>query len=800
MRVTLDWLRDFVELPADDPEQVVAAFESLGHEVEEWELLRPSFRGVVIGKVLTVGAHPNADKVRLCTVDVGADVLEIICGAWNFEAGAIVPVAVPGAVLQDSFAITRRSIRGVESNGMICSEAELDLGEDAAGIMVLDEDYPTAAARIGEDFASLLPFPDAVFDLSITPNRPDCLSVYGLARELAAFYDVPLRERNIEVNEVGDPGTAQITITDDTACPRFAGREVRDITIGPAPHWMRYRLTVTGSRPISNVVDASNYAMMEFGHPSHAFDLDRLGETVVARHARAGERVVTLDGEERELVPEDIVVADTEHPVAIAGVMGGAATEVHEDTTRVLIEAAYWNPPSVLLTSKRLGLRTEASARFERGMDPEFCALAADRVAQLLEQIAGGRTAPGIADEYPAKARPRVISFSLGEVDRILGISLSRGTVVDLLGRLGFVASGGDPLDVVVPTWRPDVLRAADLVEELARLHGFDNIPDEVRVGTGGGLSFRQRRLRRLREVLVGAGYHETLRFSFVGPADLEALELGEGDPARLGIPVLNPLRDEEGILRTTLLPGLLRAAGLNVARHVDEARLFEIGKVFLRGSEKLPEQPDRLGFVAAGSTPATWEGSRSGYDVYDATGLWELIADALDLPDPSVRPSAAPTFHPGRTAEVLIAGTAVGVVGEVLPAVADRFGLSGGRVAAGEIELAPLLIDRGDWTFSTPSLHPPQIFDLAFAVTEAVPAASVLDAIDTAAGGLLEDRQVFDVYRGPGLADGMKSIAVRLTLRAGDRTLTDAEAAPVRRRIVERVEAETGGELRGEA
>jgi phenylalanyl-tRNA synthetase beta chain len=800
MKLTLDWLRDFVEVPTDDPEALVFAFESLGHEVEEWEALVPSFRGVVIGRVLTVGPHPNADKVRLCEVDVGDEVLEIICGAWNFEAGAVVPVAVPGAVLQDSFEITRRSIRGVVSNGMICSEAELELGEDAAGIMVLNEDYPDASDRIGLDFTSILPAPDAVFDLSITPNRPDCLSVYGLARELAAYYGTPLRERNIEVAAVGESGTAEVTITDDTACPRFAGREVRDITIGPSPHWMRYRLLATGSRPISNVVDASNYAMMEFGHPTHAFDLERLGEAVVVRHARADERVVTLDGQERELTPDDIVVADRVRPVAIAGVMGGADTEVHEATTRVLVEAAYWNPPSILLTSKRLGLRTEASARFERGMDPEFCALAADRVAQLLERIAGGRTAPGIADEYPAKARPRVISFPLGEVDRILGITLPRETVVDLLGRLGFAATGPDPLDVVVPTWRPDVLRPADLVEELARLHGFDNIPDEVRVGTGGGLSFRQRRVRRLREVLVGAGYHETLRFSFVGPADLDALELPNGDPARVGIPVLNPLRDEEGVLRTTLLPGLLRAAGLNVARHVDEACLFEIGKVFLAGSEKLPEQPDRLGFIAVGTSPGTWEGPGVGHDIFDATGLWKLIADALALPDPSLRSAVAPAFHPGRTAEVLVAGTPVGVVGEVLPAVADRFGLGGGRVAAGEIDLEPLLIDRGDWTFATPSLHPPQIFDLAFAVPEDVPSSAVLDAIDASAGGLLEDRRVFDVYRGPGLAEGMKSIAIRLTLRATDRTLTDTEVAPVRRSIVERVEAATGGDLRGEA
>jgi phenylalanyl-tRNA synthetase beta chain len=797
MKFTLDWLRDFVDLPTDDPGEIAEALENLGHEVEQWNSLEPRFSGVVIGRVLEVGPHPNADKVRLARVDVGDETLDIVCGAWNFDAGAIVPVAVPGAVLQGDFEISRRKIRGVTSNGMICSEAELEIGEDAAGIMVLG-DYPAAPERLGDDFASLLPEADAFFDVTITPNRPDCMSVYGLARELAAFYDVPLREPGIEIEEIGGPGSTRVTITDDIACPRFVGREVRDISIGRSPHWMRTRLTAAGVRPINNVVDASNYAMIEFGHPTHAFDLDRLGSTVLVRHASETETLVTLDDVERHLVPSDIVVADGVGAVAIAGVMGGGRTEVYADTSRVLIEAAYWNPPSILLTSKRLGLRSEASARFERGMDPNFCALAADRVAQLLQDTAGGRVAPGLADEYPRRIESRIIIFPVAEVERVLGIEVASATVTDLLERLGFGVTGDDVLEVTVPTRRPDVLRPADLVEEVARLYGFDNIPGRLRLGTGGGLPADEQQIRHVRAVMVGAGYHEVFNFSFIGASHLDALGLSAGDPARIGIPVVNPLREEEGVMRTTLLPGLLEAAGINSARRVDDVRIFEIGSVFLPGTGKLPEQPIRLGFVAAGDGGVSWDERRAGYDVYDATGVWELLADAMQLPAATIRKQDRAPFHPGRCAEVLVAGSPIGVVGEILPRVAAAFGLEG-RAIAGEIDLAPLLVDRGHWEFAPPSVYPPQIFDLAFSVDLGVPASAVLAAIDAVAGEWLEDRFVFDVYEGASLGEGTKSVAVKLTMRAADRTLSDEDVAPVRRRIVEAVETATGGSLRGE-
>ena len=803
MKLTLSWLEDFVDLPTDDPSVIARAFESLGLEVDEMRAIEAQFSGVVIGKVETVGPHPDADNVRLCQVDIGSGELsEIVCGAWNFEAGATVPVAVPGAVLDGGFEIGRRKIRGVVSNGMICSEKELGLGDDAAGIMVLDEDYPDAPEMVGNDFAELLTLPDTYFEIAITANRPDCMSVVGLARELAAYFDVPLRAPSVDLDDGGQVAATSVTIEDVVACPRFIGRELRGVAVGPSPHWLRARLAAAGVRPISNVVDASNYVMIELGHPTHAFDLDRLGDTIIVRRANADEQIVTLDEVERTLIPDDIVVADASRSVAVAGVMGGADTEVHDGTTRLLIEAAYWDPPSILHTSKRLGLRSEASSRFERGMDPNFCRVAADRVAELLVGLAGAEVG-GLADTYPTLIEPKQVRLPLAEIPRVLGIEFSSEVASQLLTRLQFDVAGSDPLVVTVPTRRPDVGRPVDLIEELARLHGFDAIPDSVATGPGGGLPAYDAALRMLRSVLVGAGYYEAMTFSFVGSQDLDALELPPDDPRRQGIKIVNPLREEEGVMRTTLLAGLLKSVANNVGRHIPDVALFEIGKVFIPGAGKLPEQPDRLGFVAVGARGGgwhrdSWHGDGESVDLYDATGVWELVAHELRLPNPSVRRAQAAPFHPERSAEALVNGTVVGVVGEIHPSVAARFGLKG-RVVCGELELDLLLMERDLWTFTTPSPYPPVVFDLAFDVDDEVPANTLLRAVDAAAGPMLEIRDVFDVFAGAPLEEGRKSVAVRLTFRAPDRTLKEDEVSPIRREIVDAVASATGGSLRGE-
>ncbi len=799
MKLTLSWLREFIDIPTDDPEEIIDALESLGHEIEDWHVLAPTFTGVVVGEVLEVSQHPNADKVRLTKVNVGDEVLDIICGAWNFEAGAIVPVAVPGAVLGGDFEITRRAIRGVTSNGMICSESELDLGDDAEGIMVLNDDYPAASGMIGRPFADVIGLPDVYYEVGVTPDRPDCLSVYGLARDLAALYRLPLRDADIDVAESGEPSTVSVTIADAEACPRFAGRQVRNITVGTSPHWLRWRLVQAGVRPISNVVDASNYAMIEFGHPTPAFDVDRLGETIVVRRAKDQEAVVTLDDQERTLIAADIVVTNGSDIVAIGGVMGGAATEVHEGTTDVFIEAAYWDPASILMTSKRLGLRSEASARFERGADPSFCQLGADRVAQLLTDIAGGTPAPKPVDIDPGQIVPWNIEYPLSETKRILGISLDTETTTDLLTRLTFGVTGTDPLTVTVPTRRPDVRAPVDLVEEIARLHGFDGIPDTVPQGPGGGLSHRERRLRLIREVMVGAGFYQQIGFSFIGGADLDRLGLDEGHPAREAINLVNPLNDTEGVMRTTLLPGMLKAAAIAVARKNETARLYEIGKVFLPGTGKLPEQPDRLAFILAGEEGADWLSGSTSFDLYDGTGVWDLLADQLEIVNGELRQATVSPFHPGRCAEIVVDDAVIGAVGEIHPSVAEAFGLAG-RVVAAEFDLDELLLERTPWQYETPSVFPPVVFDLAFSLPRDVAAATLIQAARVGGGHLLDDIEVFDVFTGDSIGEGLKSIAIKIHLRASDRTLTDEEVTPVRRAIAESVAAATGGDLRGKA
>ena len=475
MRVSLNWLADYIDLGPSQPEEIAEVLESLGHEVEEIERLAPDFRRVVTARVLEVEAHPRADRIRVCRVTTGGEPQTVVCGAWNFEAGATVAWALPGARLSGGVEIGRRSIRGVESNGMICSETELGLGEDEEGILVLDPGVPP-----GEDLAGFGSLTDTVLDLSITPNRPDVMSYVGVARELAAYYRFDYRFPEPSFSQVDAHPRIGITIDDPTGCYRFVSREVRGCRVSPSPFWMRTRLRASGQRPISNVVDITNYVLLELGQPIHAFDLDELGgQGIVVRRAHPGERLTTLDGVERELTPSDLVVADRERASALAGTMGGGASEVTAKTTEVLIEAASWDPPTVLHMSKRHALRTEASSRFERGVDPALPPVAATRAAELVSRLAGGEALAEVTDVIAREDRLRsgVINFELRAAERILGPGFDAPRVTDLLSRLHLGVEGDDPIRVEVPTFRPDLTRPIDLVEELARLWGYNNFP-----------------------------------------------------------------------------------------------------------------------------------------------------------------------------------------------------------------------------------------------------------------------------------------------------------------------------------
>lgn len=787
MKASLRWLSEFVDLPTDDPEEIADALSNLGHEVEGIEHRTADFTGVVVARVLAVRPHPDADRVRIATLDDGRDPIDVVCGAWNFEAGATVAYARVGAVLPGGFTIGEKPVRGVMSPGMICSEVELGLGDEKGGILVLPDGYAAA----GTDFAATLPYPDAILDLSITPNRPDAMSIHGLARDLAARFDLPVRMPRMDLAESGTTA-ARVVIEAPDRCPRFTAREIREVAIGPSPLWMRLRLRDAGVRAISNVVDVTNYVMLELGQPLHAFDLDRItDETIVVRLASEGERLLTLDGVERTLTAEDLVIAGVDEPLGLAGIMGGGDSEVSPATTRVLIEVAHFEPTRVLLTGKRHGLRTEAVSRFERGVDPELPPVASARAAGLIAELAGGIVVGGFVDAHPRPAAAVTVDLPAHEAGRLLGADLATSLQADYLRRLGFGVSGEDPMLVTVPTFRPDVSRAADLVEEIARLHGYDAFPSRLVAGRGGGLGPEQRMLRTVRSTLVGAGYHEILSFDFLGGASLRALRLSPDDPRSDPIRLRNPLNDEQEFLRPTLLPGLLDGLRRTAQAHRPDAALFELGAVFLRGDGPLPHQPRHLGFAATG---VRGDGTGLRHDARDAVGVAIVLLETLGHRARIVQ-EAVPGLHPGRSAWVEVDGRRLGAVGELDPAVAGAWDLD--RVVVGELDLTGLE-SAEPRRFAPPSGYPPVMLDLAFDLDDAVAAGDLLAVVRDAAGDLLERVVVFDVFRGPPLDAGRKSVAVRLTLRAADRTMVDDELVPVREAISSRVAGDLGGRLRG--
>lgn len=798
MKVSLNWLADYVDLEAEPP-AVAEALESLGHEVEQVDHLSPRFQQVITAQVLEISPHPRADRIRVCKVTTGDAPVTVVCGAWNFEAGDTVAWAVPGSVLDGGMEIGRRTIRGVVSGGMICSEQELGLGEDSAGILVLDPDTP-----VGEDLAGWPALTDTVLDLSITPNRPDVMSYVGVARELSAYYRTPFRVPDTDFPVIPGSPRIDIAIADPTGCYRFVSQEMRGCRVAQSPFWMRHRLRASGQRPISNVVDITNYVLLELGQPIHAFDLEQLGGArIVVRRAQQGERLTTLDGVDRVLGSEDLVVADGDRPSALAGTMGGGASEVTTRTTEVLIEAAAWDPPTVLHMSKRHALRSEASARFERGVDPALPPRAAARAAQLLTRLTGGEALAEVTDVIarPDRMDPVTVNLGLEEVERILGPGFDTERVVDLLSRLHLQVEGEDPIRVEVPTFRADLTRPIDLVEEVARLWGYNSFPERVPRGPGGGRSVPQKRTGVLRRVLCGVGFSESVSLSFMRAAEMEVWGWDDNDEQARSIAVKNPLREEESILRTTLLPGLLRVARYNQSHGAEDVAVFEMGRVFLDRPHptlsQVPDQPERLGILATGRLGSLGlKVTPRPVDFFGITAVWRVIAHHLGLDDWRLEPVEEAGWHPARAARLTVDGEPVGVMGEIHPAVIRRVELTG-RVVAMELQLAPLIAERENWQFRAPSVFSPYTFDMAFEAPENLAASDLVAATEEAAGELLERARVFDEFRGEPLAPGRKSLAINYTLRAPDRTLSSEETAAALRAMA-KAAGRLGAELRG--
>ncbi|HVE92110.1 MAG TPA: phenylalanine--tRNA ligase subunit beta [Actinomycetota bacterium] len=795
MRVPVSWLRELVDVGAS-AEEVGEQLAFSGTGLDAIHHVGHDVSGIVTAKVLEVAEVPVSDKLVVARVDAGpAGVFQVVAGARNFRAGDVVPWAAPGArvtTLDVPIGI-RRMPGDLESHGMLCSARELGLGEDHSGILVMDPAVP-----VGADVVELLGLRDEILDLNVTANRPDLLSVFGIAREVAVLFDAELMPVMSGVAEEGGDvsGLAAVHVEAPDACPRYVARVVEDVAWGSSPIAVQSRLSACGMRPLGNLVDATNYVLLLTGQPLHAFDLDRLeGHRIVVRWASEGERIVTLDGADRHLDRRDLVIADGARAQAIAGVMGGAEAEVGDTTRRVVIESAHFDPLTIARTSNRLRLKTEASHRFERGTDPGIAPGAAATCAELMRLWASGTIARGELDTGELPERPTV-RLRRSRIETVLGTDVPSDEADRLLTGLGCEVRGrGDEVEVSVPSWRVDLEREIDLIEEVARLHGYDRIPSRVPRGLRGYLSREQVLRRRVRDCLLGAGLTEATLPSFVPDDDVQAA-LGGSDY----LEVSNPMTAGQSILRPSLIPGLMRALQRNSARGSRDARLFETGTVFAgwpAGAE-LPEERTHVAVALSGTVEhASWDQHSWPVDALDAKGLAGHVLEELGIRSFELGPCDWLPFHPGRSATVMLDGAVAGRFGEVRPSVRRAFDLEG-PVAVAELDVGVLLAVAPTSLQVTDVPRLPSVRrDIALFVDEEVPAGEVQRVIALASGPNLESVALFDVYRGEHAPPGRKSLAFRLTLRAPDRTLTDEEADAARENAAAAVRDRLGGETR---
>ena len=795
MRVSLKWLDELVAIDVT-PERLAEMLNMSGTKVETITRLGASVAGGVVGEVLEITDHPNADSFTVVAVNVDGDATHhVVCGARNFSRGDRVPLALVGARLGD-MEITEREIRGEVSLGMLCSEAEMGISEDHSGILVLPRDAP-----LGEDVAKVLGLDDTVFGLEITPNRGDCMGMIGIAREVAALLDSKLEVPAVDV--APDPSLESpvvVDVHDTQGCPRYVARYLVDVNVGSSPSWMTTRLMSAGFRSISNVVDVTNYVLLETGQPLHPFDADKVhDDTIVVRRAGQGERITTLDGVDRELHPDDLLIADVERPLGIAGVMGGEDSEVSSSTSKVILESAYFDPSSIAFTARRHLLRTEASARFERGADPEVLSYAAARAASLMAEVAGSRVAAAEVDEYPAPlTRPR-IRLRTARTDAVLGIATPAHAQAKHLRSIGLEVddSGGD-LDAGIPSFRHDLVREIDLIEEVGRLAGYNRLPSTLPPGRLGALEREQSLDRRLRRALVTLGVSEAWTSSFMSSRDLDDLGVGDDHRTRNAVAVANPMSEEQSMLRTTLLPGLLHATAHNYAHGAEGIALFEVARVYEPATDQLPHEPVVLGAVLSGVRHnKTWRSAAKTWDFFAAKGLLEAAFTSIGAPQPRWEAVEGMPFHPTRAATVSLGGEVLGSVGELHPDVCDRFDIPEETLAL-ELTLGAVLASVPERrAVEELPRFPPIYMDLAVVVDDSTAASAVEQTILGAASSDLTSIRLFDVYSGDQVPMGKKSLAFALELRAPDRTLTDDDAVRIRERIMDALESDMNATLR---
>ena len=794
MILSRKWLNEFVDCSAWADHDFSEAMTLSGSKVETFTDLHKNIQNVVAGRIVEMVRHTNSDHMWVCQVDVGGDApLQIVTGAQNQKVGDMVPVALDGSLLPDGKEIHAGMLRGELSNGMMCSLKELGLTlhdypyaiED--GLWVMQED----GVKPGDDIAAVIGMDDHVVEFEITPNRPDCLSVIGLAREAAVTFDKPLKLHTPVVPGSGEDihDHVSIRIDDPALCPRYTARMVRNVKIAPSPAWMRERLRNSGVRPINNIVDITNYVMLEYGQPMHAFDFSCIGgKQIIVRTAREGETIQTLDGNARKLTPNMLCICDEEKPVAVAGVMGGANSEIVGDTAMVVFEGANFNGTSIRRTAAALGMRTEASGKFEKNIDPLLTLSAVDRACELVELLGAGEVMDGVIDVLNDIPEPRTIELEPDRINALLGTDISEADMVEYLRRLEIPVEGRM---IRVPSWRPDLVGMADIAEEVGRLFGYNNIPTTTFRGaaTEGGYTEAMKLENRAGSLCRSLGYSEILTYSFVSPSIFDQIRLPEDSSLRNAMRIQNPLGEDASIMRTVALPSMLAILARNNAYHNDAVKLYELAKVYLpKPGQILPDEPKHLVLGTYGEHE----------DFFKMKGEIEAFLRGMNVPEARYTAEKHdPTFHPGRCARVSVGGVDLGCFGQIHPLVARSYGIDG-EIFAAELNFTALLsLQLPEKTYTPLPKYPAVTRDIAVVCDEAVTVAALSDCIRTAGGKLLRSVELFDIYRGKGIASGSKSAAFRLTLRADDRTLTDADSDGVVSAVLAALEKELNAKLR---
>jgi len=801
MKVSFNWLKEYADCELS-PLELADRLTMAGLEVEGVEEVGSALKGVVVAQITSIAPHPQADRLSLCSVKTGERTYPIVCGAHNMKEGDKVALAIAGAELPGAVQIKKTKIRGEPSEGMLCSEAELGLSTSAEGIMILPPEAP-----LGMPVADALNLRDHLLEISVTPNRGDCLSIIGVAREVAALLGTAFHPSSPKLREGKDriEESIRVSILDPDLCPRYSARLITKVRIGPSPFWLRTRLERAGVRSINNVVDVTNYVMLEYGQPLHAFDCELLeGAAIVVKRAAEGEHFVTLDGLERVLRRDTLMICDAARPVAIGGVMGGLNSEIREDTSRVLLESAYFSPQGIRRTALALGLQTESSYRFERGIDPEGVLSASLRAAALIADLAGGEAAKGVIDCYPTPLPCPEIRLCLPRVGALLGMRLEPKEVKGILKRLHMEVRENKATEWIItpPAYRSDITREIDLIEEIGRLKGYDHIP--IQVPRMWVMPFRQERAEELQErtkdTLVGLGFYEVITYSFISPHALEALQLPPGDPRSRPLPLLNPLAEVQSVMRTTLLPGLLETARYNLSHKSMDLKIFELREVYYPcQGEKLPEERRALaGLVMGAIAKEGWNIPRQEADFYYVKGCVEQLLAVLRTPQPTfTRAEAPPYLDHGEAAVIRLDGEKIGALGALLSEVAHAFELPPG-VFIFELDL-PLVAKnvRGEIAFAPLPRFPSVTRDVAVTIDVGISAEEIMAIMRGVNNQYIESIEVFDCYQGDPIPVGNKGLAFRIRYRSLDRTMTDEEVNQFHQEVLEQLQKVPGLAIR---